>query len=390
MTKYVVPIDTPPPGEDWQTVVPGIYLWDVIGITAQLDTGTATDLLADITGNGNDGTYGTDGPFGAFVAGLIPGADAWKPDAAPVAPAFTNAVIPHPLADWLNPWSLGWFQQYDVAELGGGTSWFNSYDGAAAAIVQVTGQAQAGNPGAQPITVTGGAYTWVAPPDAITADGMPHFVALVWDGTDLTLSVDAIPITWAINAPGPLPTTAAASVLLGNPDVGAGTFAGLGAYGYNLSGAQISTIHAAGQADVATYTSVVLAQSPSALYLLDGPASGTGRQPTLVVSNGTDDVLVIPTGFEAVSTPGPYGYAWQPGLNAGTQSTDGTLTTVAIPALVIPAGYTVGTRTLDIQPTDQWSNVALWWDDSVQQLLGNLDGYEYGAGARLLYHQIGT
>src|SRR5690348_14913764 len=73
--------------------------------------------------------------------------------------------------------------------------------------------------------------------------------------------------------------------------------------------------------------------------------AASGRHVDLTVTNGTDEVLAIPSGFGPPPGAGPYEYAWQPDLNSSSQSADGLLTTVAIPRLLLPAGYVVGSRT---------------------------------------------
>lgn len=390
MTKYVVPIDTPPSGEDWSTVVPGIYLWDVIGITAQLSTGTGDPFtMVDSSGNGWNGAYNPSGIYPTSVPGLVAGDTAkyFGPSNSPNVPA--NAQADGAILDPNDDFTIEWWMQMDTGyvTIGKAFQFGNAFPVSPVQIsMDNTGNVDAVRQGS--ISQQDASFD----ASGIIDDGLPHYYAVTFTASDIRLWIDANEITPFITDPlagtvAPMPY-----VRINDPDFDGGLaaiFDEVALYTFNLPGAVIGQHYNAAQSSFADYTAAVLADGPAAYYHLDEQAS-TGRQPTLLVGNGTDNVLAIPTGFEAVTTPGPYGYAWQPGLNADTQSTDGTLTTVAIPALVIPAGYTVGTQTLDIQPTDQWSNVALWWDDSVQQLLGNLDGYEYGAGAHLLYHQIGT
>lgn len=390
MTKYVVPVPDPAPGADWSTVVPGIYLWDVVGITAQLTTGTAGNLLADASGNGNDGTFTSPTPFGAFVPGLLAGLDAWQPNAAPGTPHFDAANLPNVVDAFTAPFTVAWWQRYDASEIGGGSALFVTASNTLATGFQIAGVAvpDGAGGGALQVNVPGGG--WASPDHVLIADGAMHFVELVYDGgTGFDLRVDSALVPWAVAVPV-FPTDPVDFTQLGNPDIGAGTYQALGFFSTALSGGDSAALYAAGAGGIGAYVAAALTFGPTALYLLDGVSGGTGREPTLLVSDGTHNVLAIPTGFGAVTSPGPYGYAWQPGLNADTQSADGALTTVAIPALVIPAGYTIGTQTLDLTPTDQWSEISVWWDDSVQQLAANLGPYDYGNGAHLIYHQLGT
>lgn len=390
MTKYVVPIDTPPPGEDWATVVPGIYLWDVVGITAQLGTGgTSSTICADATGHGNDLAYFDFTPTPTtFVAGLVAGNMALESGRAD-GTTLTQASGPADTVDWTGPFTVMWWMSNNAAVAFGNQEYFSAFSSGPgpAPAVFVTGVP--GTTGTLSLAGPGGS-PWTTVPGTCPADGNPHFYAMTQEANVVTFYVDGVAVALGSTGDPPIVLGPLDTAQIGGTAASPEIVDELATFRSALAAGDIADIFAAASVSFAAYSAAVFTFDPTAYYHFDGLIPGGGRQPTLIVSNGTDDVLVIPTGFEAVTTPGPYNYAWQPGLNADTQSSDGTLTTVAIPALVIPAGYTVGTRTLDIESTDQWSNVALWWDDSVQQLLGNLDGYEYGAGAHLLYHRIGT
>ncbi len=122
-------------------------------------------------------------------------------------------------------------------------------------------------------------------------------------------------------------------------------------------------------------------------YHLDETTTGPGRTPALEITDGTTTTVRIPDGFTAQTTPGPYQFTWLPTASSDTRDPSGTITTSAMPQLVLPGGYTVGTRTPDLQPADQWSNINVWWDDNIQQSRVPID---YPPGARLVIIPAGV
>jgi hypothetical protein len=94
-------------------------------------------------------------------------------------------------------------------------------------------------------------------------------------------------------------------------------------------------------------------------------------------------------GFPAAPSGSPFNYTWMTGLAAHSSVVSDTIITAAIPDLILPAGYTIGTFTPDIQPTDQWSNIVIWWDSDYMDYVHNAQRYDF-IGACLEYHQIGT
>lgn len=390
MTKYVVPVPDPAPGADWQTVVPGIYTWDVVGITAQLATGT---LDGQFYGVSYDGTSGV----ATFYLDGLPIGTASNPP-LPVHASANTMLFGQPTTGpgiWDEPaYFNGTLGDGDMATMFAAAS--VSYATYVAAVLART-----------PI-----AYYHLDPfpsPGAVAADASGN-------GNDLTYdsNTGVFPM---VPVPGLVPGGQAIEV--SGTEIAEGTVAGIGTGSFsqigwvkpgafnqglllgflqlNPGGETTWVLQSQNQPGTPLLRLLrVTSLSPVNIQQFDSPdgtftpSVGTGRTPSLVVSNGTDDVLVIPAGFQAVTTPGPYGYAWQPGLNADTQSTDGTLTTVAIPTLIIPAGYTVGTQTFDLEATDQWSNIALWWDDVYQTVTS--DAYDYGfpPGRYYTYKQAGT
>lgn len=390
MTLYVVPIPDPAPGADWRTLVPGHYFYDVTGITAQLATGgTSLTVAEDASGNGNDGTYSGLGAGTPFVAGLVPGDDAINLTHAPAVNKATNVLVPPTLVDWSTNFTFACLWRNpsgapDTFFAFGGSGgigplsilefWWG--DGPANAVIlwdQVTNQ-------------------WATALGAVPFDGLAHLLTVTRSGTTVAIYVDgvSVPLTITGGSPDTTPLDVAG---VNGPFAGGGNGRGIcdewACWRRALTAGEVASLQAA-RGSFAAYSTATLALAPDCYYHMDGLVAGTGRQPSLIITDGTTELEAIPTGFAAVGTPGPYQYSWQPRLNADTQSTDGTLTTVAIPPLLLPAGYTIGTRTLDLQSADQWSNVVLWWDDAYQQQVVDFRPYEYPPGATLVYRQLGT
>lgn len=390
MTRYVVPVPDPDPGADWETVVPGRYLYDVTGITAKLTTGGPAGVTAvDASGNGNDGIYNVDIPPVTFVAGLVAGDLALELGLGGAAAPNVTVDIPPAVIQWANPFTILFLWSNPTAGAGfGGRAYIAPPNSPTSFAIQL--DISDGVLGVIRLGYQLGP-DWISVPGVIPRDGNPHLIAVTITGSTVVMYVDGVAVTLASTDVNPAGGSPVQAGLFGVS--GSGACSGIGdeyaLFARALSAGEVVSVQAARGSFVA-FSTAVLGLGPDAYYHLDDDGASTGRQPTLIVTDGTHELLAIPTGFPAVTTPGPYGYAWQPGLNADTQSVDGKLTTVAIPRLVIPAGYTVGVRTLDLQVTDQWSEISLWWDDAVQEALPEFNPYVYAPGVNLQYRQIGT
>jgi hypothetical protein len=387
---YVVTLPDPPAGTDFRFTVPGRYLYDVTGITAELTTsGTSGLVMVDASGNGNDGDYT---PFGSppgamtYEPGLVSGNLAIRGALADGTPRG-GATARHPILDFTVDYTFVWWQSCGAVLDGVGVGPVQFIEAGSSGIVTVT--TTPGPAGWIEINVRFGS-SWLTGLGTVPDDDLPHMLALTYNvGSDtMTVYVDGVAIPWATTG-----TQTGASpcfeLIIGfneSPEI----FDEYAFFQAELAGGDVAALYAAGLAGFATWNPAVLALTPVAFYHMDGLTAGAGRQPSLIITNGTTELEAIPTGFPAVSTPGPYRYAWQPALNADSQSSDGTLTTVALPQLLLPAGYTVGARTLDLTGTDQWSNVALWWDDAYMSTAASVTPYVYPPGVRLVYEQNGT
>jgi hypothetical protein len=389
MALYVERPPAPAAGADWRYTVPGIYLERITGITATLDTLASFPTVAvDASGNGNDGSYQTINGD-PFVPGLVVGDLACDFSTNAFGPNTVDHVqTPAALIDFTTDFSIVclWenptvaptsFDVYATQQPPGFNTGllFNVSDG-------VLGAMRLDNAGFN---------FWQTVAGPIPYDGLPHLLAVTRTGATIKFYVDGVLIVNAFNvgAPNPGPQDDAGINGFG----GFGTNATLtvdefGVWRRVLTAGEIAGLQAA-RGSFAAYSAAVFALTPDAYYHLDDVPVSTGRTPGLFVSDGTDAVLLIPDGFPAQTTPGPYRYSWSPTLRASNRDPTGTITSVAVPQLILPGGYVVGTRTPDIAPADQWSDVAIWWNDDAQRR-ASLGPYVFPGPAHLVYLQEGA
>lgn len=388
MTLRTVQVPDPAPGADFGTVVPGRYLYNVTGITATLTTAGTLDALRDLSGNGNDGTYTSPSAFGAFGPPLLAGGGAWYPANAPGVPSFDAADIPHGLCDFDAPFTVAWWQLFTPGMIGSGVAWLISFDAAVFAIFQIVATVGDGTPGNGQFAVLSGGGPWVVDGQTMPGDGLPHHVALVWDMANLTLYVDGASVGWTVTGAPPFGPGPADAATLGNPDIGVGVYQDLAVIPSALSGGEIGTLYTAGASGTGGYELAVMMFGPTALYRLDAAANSGARQVLLVVAAAESVVAMVPTGFAPPVALGPYRYSWQPGISSSSLASGGQAITVAIPPLILPAGYSVASFTLDIEPTDQWSAVTVWWNDDAMMASDAFNPFVYAPGAHLFYRQV--
>lgn len=384
MTLRTVAIPDPPAGVDWQTIVPGNYLYHITGITATITTGQATATTAvDASGNNRDGTYDPILGTPQFVTGLVSGDLAWLSGTVSPFTTASTITLPTNCADWDTDFTICWWCSFTADFAGAGLDFYEAVLQSTGDPLRIFGTVGPGM-GVQSIQVNAlpNAGSWVAD-DIFLPDGTIYFCALTWDGADLKLYIDGALYPWTTTGGTPS-NSGDGQYSIGEPAGGCANVVDEWAtFKRALSAGELLALYVAGQVDIDTYSGAVLALTPFVYYHLDdGP--GTGRQVALTVGDGINVVEFIPPGFDDVVTPGPYAYSWQPNLPTSTQTPDGTITTVAIPQLILPAGYTVGTNTIDIAPDDQWSNVTLWWSDDVMNSLNPYNPYAYPPGATLV------
>lgn len=401
MTLYVERPPNPTAGVDWSYMVPGRYLERITGITATLTTVALPSTVAlDASGNGHDGTYGGPGPgvlFGMYVGNGLGSTgpislvgnwsvEGWYQSVSSVPGLWDLMFIENTFATpdanvSINP-ANGSVQIEWNKVAGAGNRWFAF---CAAGTVPIDA-----NPHYWVLTVVGNVPTFYL-------DGVAKATAVLVAGTA------ELAANWNLWVPGPFgggphgPPMFVPGIVAGDDAIESSISGGSTSvldeyawYSHGLTAGQVAAHYAAGLVGIGAYTAAVLADAPFGYWHLDDVASGTGRTPGLFVTDGTDQVALIPDGFSAQTTPGPYFYSWLPTLAADTRDPTGTITTVAIPKLILPAGYSVGTRTPDIQPGDQWSDIAVWWNDDAQRSQAAVDAFLYPPGALLVYQRIGT
>lgn len=388
MVLYVTRPPNPSLGEDWVGVVPGQYLYDITGITATLNTANgAGGAMLDSSGFANDGTY--DSPANTLygVPGLVAGDEAITITAAAVGGSMpmTSGLL---AGDF---WVAGWITtptsgdcEYIL------TTWFSATPQLMVAFFY---RVQLGVPFValtRRVGPAGGALETTSRDPGPLAAGA-HFLAASWDSAldATTFFVDGVNIgTDTVGAPtGPFGDVATGRVATGSSNFPV-TFDEI-CFGPNqLLDADAAALYAAALVDFPTWTAAVLALFPFGFYHLDEFMLGTGRITAFDVTDGTKVIASIPTGFPQSLSAGPFAYSWQPKLAASSQSASGQTTSIAIPKLVLPAGYTVGSRTLDIATGDQWSDIAIWWDSGLMDATQGPGPYDYPPGAHLRYRQV--
>lgn len=381
MPLYVIRPPDPPQGQDWQSAVPGQYLYDITGITATLNKPAGAPTVAvDSSGNGNDGTYTQVLGANPFVPGLVTGNRAVTMGGSPTPGTVDGVRVPHtlipPLSDfsvvmlWENfePFPVLFYPLNGIGNGGPGISF------------QITD-----SPGV-PLTLTNAAsWTWQSDPDSIPNDNLPHLIGVTLEAGIVRFYVDGNLLGYSSIAGTPFTSdydTLGINAGDGGSSAGSGTADEWACWTRALDAFEMGALNNA-RADFATYSAEVLSLSPDVYYHLDDGSPVGGRQVVFDVTDGSYLVEEIPTGFAVTTADGPFLYSWQPKLASSSQTHAGASTTVAIPRLILPAGYTVGTNTLDLLPTDQWSDIAIWWDSSIMDTLNN--PYEYPPGWHITF-----
>lgn len=389
MTLRVQPVVDPPAGSDWTYSVPGIYLERITAIQGTLVTlGGAATIAHDASGNGRDGAYNFPPDAPIFVASLLPaGGDGACFMRQPVAHSARTCInMPIPTMDFGAPWSMDCWQQatmpippfIDIADIYHG----DPIGGAPDIRIQVDTGGH--------ITVNQNAGNSWDTAVGYFADLLPHHLAVTYDGAVVVIYYDGVALP-LVGVGVPFLNTAfdfgTVGGVVGIPD-NFGTLDEFALYESVLTPADVAAHYVAASVSFPAYEAAVLANNPYAYYHLFDSGLG-GRTPLLRVGDGTNIVADIGDGFPAQPTGSSFDYSWVVGASSDSQTLGGAVTTVGIPRLVLPGGYLVGTFTPDLQPTDQWRNVTVWWDDDVMSGHPDWDPYRFPPGAFLVY-QPGT
>lgn len=364
MAIRTITVTPPAAGTDWTYTVPGQWWPRLIGVIATLTTATTVTSVVDESGNGRTATtlpvtsyvLGNVGPFSG-------GADNWSIfNPGPNTPGASNAFAASASALALNTATFSADTWLKIPTATNGISgifgmFFNAGSGQKYGLNAADGSA---NPDPATVDFSNSFRAFFA-----TGPGRNawHHVGLTYDGATWTLYIDGASAATHAGDPPPGTGTACSASAAGNRSAGSitGNQAAVAYYGTALSGAQMAA-HAAVSSSWGAYKTAVLADSPLAFYKVGAPPVGASRISTLRVTDGTNAIIQVPANFSAATTQA-FIWSWQV-LGTGVQSsTDGTINSVAIPELNVAPGYTIGTRTLDLAGTDQWSSITLWFDD---------------------------
>lgn len=385
MALQVTTVPPPAAGADWQVAVPGQYVWEIRSIVATLAADTGCSVVPSGTALDTGSTVGglyagrVDLPAGAFDPGNGPFTIELWMRATPASATVATDVCA------LGPGLPAGFQAVEFtprvgALIGLGSGYPSSFTGL------VQSQAGAGDEWVYyVVTVTGPSGTFTISENAVDLQSGP---------------------TGAYTFPA-----FSASVLGGRFEPAPTTFtsaeiAHVALYHSVLSFAQRAAHYAAMCADASIYPAAVLADNPISYYecadafgsltatdnsgngndgtIADSPVFGvtgvtrgsgtSARNTALEVTDGTNVVLLAPA-LVGQTEPAAVTYTW---YVAGSLAEPALFTVaVEIPQLIMPAGWTLGSRTSPIAPADQWSNITVWWNDEYSGGNGVLTPYAY-------------
>lgn len=381
MTLRTISVPNPAAGTDWKYTVPGQWLLDLSSVTANLSSSVTVATFPDETGNGHDltidptagYTVGAPGPYGGGANDYATAHDASTGGNNGPCAVTASDILFGSASLTVDGW---WYSLSMGATNDNGDMWglfrppngqdFSAY-GARPSTTQI-------NMGFQSIGSAGTVKSNYATTNAW------HHMAWVYSAPTWSCYVDgALSFTTNTHPPINRGVTQRFEVP-GNHGLGTwhGSAGGVAYYASALSAGQIAA-HAGAGGSWAGYRAAVLADGPGAFWGLNTAPTLAQRSVSLEVTDGTRTVLSVP-GFQSAQTGLGFAWTWLVGASSSVQSTSQATTVIAIPPLVLPAGYTIGTKTLDLAGTDQWSNIAIWWDDAAQQQQQGTSDYVYPPG----------
>lgn len=386
MAIRVISVPSPAVGHDWTFKIPGQWTAHLLGVKADLVTGANVSTIPDESGNGRTGTVqantrargGFQGPYAAglnnysvYNDGLVGPTDfVYCLSASGIA---ALSLLNGTLEAWIKPAlaQTGHRQSNGLGILDNSTP-----------LVRVGGGVRDSQVSpADGDIVSNGAFRFN--PAGIFTRNVWHHYALTWDTINFRTYVDgALVSTNAGQQPG---ANAIPQAWAGGASTNGqmnGFQAGAAIYGAALAQANIQN-HFNASSSWAAYRAAVLVDTPLLFWGLNTVVSGPSRTVDLVITDGTNKVGEYAASFPATTAP-VFTWSWQPLGSGALGSTDGVLNSVPIPDMTLPAGYTIGTRTLDITGTDQWSNITLWFDDGTGPTVGPGAGGAQYLNARLV------
>lgn len=373
MTLRVTNVPSPPPGQEWTFAIPGQYVYDVRAVVAtyQAQDASSSQIFHDSSGNAHNGTIdGPDLPSGLQYPGAVSG------DAAFLL--GTNAPVQHFISPHVGNVAAGGnvFNLQDIFTLEMWVRFPQLGDNHGNFIIcKTTGGGETIAFSAPDITDKYLRLIWGTFPGSVRTadatwpdDGAWHYLAATADTGVGHIFLDGVEIPISVAFPsGPSDPNNTNAVLGGTANGTAQARWALdevAIYEYNLDATQVAAHYAAAAGGFAAYSAAVLADGPEGFYHCDEivPLTPAARYTGLVVGDGTH-VLAAYTSGELSLLTGSVTFVWAPATSNVVVASDRI--TIGVPPLILPAGYTLGSGTPAIGADDQWSNIAIWWDDAL-------------------------
>lgn len=367
MSIQVVTATTPAAGQDWSFVVPGQWYPYLYGVTAVLTTATPVTQFPDETANNNPATLvgvhnnplGAPGPYAAGLNNYAvngDGATTANNNIANTSTLALYAATPGTIEQ------LVFLPSFVTGKTDGiGLCMLNS--GANAVEVGIGTDATSHADPAAMRLAGGGSILAITGTPTMSRNAW-HSVAVTWDGVQYLIYLDGVNVgSHAGNQPvfGGAARMCAAGQPINNPPYG--RCAAAAVYGAALSAAQLAA-HFNALSSWSAYRAAVLADAPLGLWGLNTVPQGPSRIVTLKLTDGTNTLAQFPANF-AAATAQSFTWSWQVVGPGQAQAVGGTINSVPIPELSLQPGYVISASTLDLQATDRWSAVTLWFDDGV-------------------------
>lgn len=376
MVVRVTNVPNPAAGHDWTFTIPGQWNVELLAVTATLVTTANPASAPDASGNSrpltytnNVGvTYGVTGPFAGTPNHAVNQSNAARGLGTAIG---TRAAS----TDWNTA----------TISVGGFVKFTSALTEAMWEANQIIGGQQQGwrfdtdnsNPPKMELSAFHIGTIFLSNGVSV---GAWHLVGCTYDGVTLTYYVDGAAAgssaaTFTVAAIAEPMAIGGRSDLQVNAEL-IGSMAGWFVNANVLAAGRWSTYYTdATTVGAAQYKADVLADAPLALWMMDDLQTQTSRTSTLTITDGTQQVGNYPGGTITGSAPS-FQWTWSAQGSSLAQSPGAQVNLVAIPDLILPPGYTVGTRTLDLVSTDQWSNINVWFEDGTgpggQPPAGNL------------------
>lgn len=366
LNQYAPP--DPPANVEVFVTVPGDQDWHVLSVQATLSTTDENNLIGlpavDSSGNLRDGLYGAFGStrIKGGAPGLVTGdtaivvGDLTDPGPyegfvqTPAAALITGGSFS--IEAWVS-WDAGGFATYPYQAFR-----------AVAPINEMVGlvdEIATGGLQLRRRRAVGTLETLLYAP-GIPQDGARHHVVGVYNAgvPELRLYLDGV----SVASLGSVGATSASARQTGRTGEGSAlphtVMDELALYPVALSGARVAA-HYAARNNFAAYSAAVLADAPSGYYHLNETVPPIQSEVLLLETNGSL-LLFVATPIGVVPDGNRYRFTWLAGLPGVTDTPAVGAVTSTIPNLIVPPGYTLGTRTIRQAGGFQWSDVIVWYD----------------------------